>query len=243
MASPSTDVPLVTADTAAGAVSGYLAVPAGDEPAPAVVVLHEAFGLNADIRAIADRFADEGYLAFAPDLLAGGNRVACLVRVARSMSTGEGAAAEQILAVKDWLSDRTDCTGKLGVAGFCMGGGFAIVLAARGFDVAAPQYGRLPKNLQAAVEGSCPMVASYGGRDQSLRGAATTLTDALANADVTADVKEYPDAGHSFMNHSEAPWWAKPFARGMHAGYVDTAAADAWRRILTMFDSTLRREA
>lgn len=229
-----------TAVTNAGPVPGYLALPGGSGPWPGVVVIHEAFGLNDDIRAITDRFAAEGYLAFAPDLLAGGNRIACLVSVARSMASGQGTAADQILGVRDWLAQRDDCTGRVGIAGFCLGGGFAIVLANRGFDVSAVQYGRLPKNLAAAMRGSCPVVASYGGRDRSLRGVADTLEQALTDADVEHDVKEYPEAGHSFLNHSSAPWWAKPFSQGMHAGYVDTAADDAWDRILTLFRSSLK---
>lgn len=229
--------------TPAGPVPGFLAVPDGSGPWPGVVVIHEAFGLNDDIRGISRRFADAGYLTFAPDLLAKGNRIACLVKVAKSMSTGTGETAEQILGVRHWLADRDDCTGRVGIAGFCLGGGFAIVMANRGFDASAVQYGRLPKNLQAAVAGSCPMVASYGGRDRTLTGVADRLEGALADADVPHDVKEYPDAGHSFLNHSQAPWWAKPFSMGMHAGYVDTAAADAWDRILTLFDESLGQPA
>lgn len=229
-----------TAVTNAGPVPGYLAVPRGDGPWPGVVVIHEAFGLNDDIRTITDRFAAAGYLSFAPDLLARGNRIACLVSVARSMSSGEGPAADQILGVRDWLAQRDDCTGRVGIAGFCLGGGFAIVLANRGFDVSAVQYGRLPKNLAAAMRGSCPMVASYGGKDSSLKGVADKLETALAAEGVEHDVKEYPEAGHSFLNHSESPWWAQPFSKGMHVGYVDTAASDAWQRIMTLFESSLK---
>ena len=231
----------VSVVTSAGTVPGHLALPAGDGPWPAVVVIHEIFGLNDDIRAIADRFAAEGYLAFAPDLLATGNRLACLVKLTSSMSSGEGAPAEQILGIRTWLADRPDCTGKVGIAGFCMGGGFAIVMANKGFDVSAAQYGRIPKKLEAAMQGSCPLVASYGGRDKSLKGVAAKLDSALESAGVDHDVKEYPEAGHSFMNHAESPAWMKPISNavGMNLGYVDTAADDAWTRILAMFGSAL----
>lgn len=231
----------VTVVTSAGTVPGHLALPAGDGPWPGVVVIHEIFGLNDDIRAIADRFAAEGYLAFAPDLLATGNRLACLVKLTKSMSSGEGAPAEQILGIRTWLADRPDCTGKVGIAGFCMGGGFAIVMANKGFDVSAAQYGRIPKKLEAAMQGSCPLVASYGGRDKSLKGVAAKLDSALESAGVDHDVKEYPEAGHSFMNQAESPAWMKPISNavGMNLGYVDTAAEDAWTRILAMFGSAL----
>ncbi len=228
-----------TISSGTGVLPGYLAVPAGKGPRPGVVVVHELFGLNDDIRAIADRFAAEGYTAFAPDLLARGNRVACLVRMARAMSSGEGEPVEQLEAARAWLAARDDSNGQVGIAGFCLGGGFAIVLANKGFGASAAQYGRLPKNLQGAVQGACPMVASYGALDGSLKGAAPKLEAALGAAGVEHDVKVYDGAGHSFMNHSEAPGWMKPFARSMHVGYVDTAATDAWDRILAMFGTAL----
>ena len=103
-------------------------------------------------------------------------------------------------------------------------------------------YGRLPQNLAAALAGSCAMVASYGALDGSLEGAADTLRDALERAGVEHDVKEYADAGHSFLNHSAetAPRWMKPLTGSLNAGFVDTAAADAWDRITRMFDTALR---
>lgn len=236
-------MPDITLALASGPVPAYLAVPSGEGPWPGVVVVHEAFGLNDDIRAIADRFAAEGYTALAPDLVAGGNRIACLVKVARAMSTGEGEAARVLEAARGWLAAREDATGAVGIAGFCLGGGFAIVMANRGFDASAVQYGRLPKDLQAAMRGACPMVLSYGADDGSLRGVPQQLEAALVDAGVEHDLKVYDGAGHSFMNHSadEVPGWMKPFTASMHTGYVDTAADDAWTRILAMFDSALRR--
>lgn len=231
----------ITIDTPVGAVPGHLAVPTGDGPWPGVVVLHELFGVNDDIRSIADRFASEGYLAFAPDLTRLGNRLGCLVRMMRDLHAGAGESVGRITACRQWLASRGDSTGKVGIAGFCLGGGFAIVMANRGFDVSAAQYAHLPKDLQAAVRGACPVVASYGKRDQTLRGKAATLRGALAEAGVDHDVKEYPQAGHSFMNTAEPPGWMKPVSTAiMHAGYVDSAADDAWQRILAMFGEALR---
>ncbi|HET7901689.1 MAG TPA: dienelactone hydrolase family protein [Candidatus Nanopelagicales bacterium] len=215
---------------------------AGDEPAPGVVVVHEIFGLNDDIRDIADQFAARGFHAVAPDLLGLGNRVRCLVSVARSLSSGEGPAVDAVHAARRWLAERADCTGRMGIAGFCLGGGFAIVMADKGFEASSVNYGRLPKDLDAALAGSCAMVASYGGRDGSLKGAAETLRSALERNGVEHDVKEYAEAGHSFMNHSAetAPAWLKAFNGSLHAGYVDTAATDAWDRMTRLFDSALR---
>ena len=210
------------------------------ESAPGVVVVHEAFGLTDDTRAIGDEFARRGFHAVAPDLMSYGGQVRCMVSLTRALSSGVGRPFAEIAAARGWLSDRDDCTGQIGIAGFCLGGAFAIVMANRGFDVSAAQYGALPKRLDAAVKGACPVVASYGGRDRFLSGAAAKLETALEAAGVEHDVKEYADAGHSFMNHSEAPGWMKPFTGSLHAGYVDTVATDAWERIQTMFDKALR---
>lgn len=215
---------------------------AGGSPAPGVVVVHEIFGLNDDIRDIADEFARRGFHAVAPDLLGLGGRLRCLVSIARSLSAGEGPAIDAVDAARRWLADRDDGTGQVGIAGFCLGGGFAIVMAKRGFGASAVNYGRLPKDLDAALAGSCAMVASYGARDGSLPGVAEKLRAGLERAGVEHDVKEYADAGHSFLNHSSetSPRWMKPLAAPMNAGFVDTAADDAWDRITRMFDAALR---
>ena len=228
-----------------GVLPAYFSPARGDAVAgaPGVVVVHEAFGLTDDIRRIADEFAARGFHAVAPDLLSYGGMVRCLVTIVRALGSGEGRPFDEIDAARTWLAGREDCTGQVGIAGFCLGGGFALVMANRGFGASAVQYGRLPKNLDAAMHGACPVVASYGALDRTLPGAATTLTAALERSGVTHDVVEYDDAGHSFMNRSEAPAWLAPFARSMHAGYVDTAATDAWARITRMFDTALRPTA
>jgi len=232
------DVPVV------GTLPAYLAEASTvDGPAPGVVVVHEAFGLNDDVRGIADEFAARGFHAIAPDLLSYGGMVRCLVNVTRAMSAGEGRPFVEIETARSWLADRDDCSGQIGIAGFCMGGGFALLMANRGFAVSSVSYGRLPKRLDTAVQGACPVVASYGALDGSLKGAAAKLTTALAAAGVEHDVKEYADAGHSFMNHSTVPGWMKPMTRSLHSGFVDTAAEDAWDRIQTAFDSALRPTA
>jgi carboxymethylenebutenolidase len=211
-----------------------------DGPAPGVVVVHEAFGLNEDIRRLADEFAARGFHAVAPDLLAHGTRLGCLVSVMRALGAGAGRPFAEIAGARGWLAGRDDCTGRVGIAGFCLGGAFAILMANRGFDASAAQYGRLPRRLDEAVAGACPVVASYGGLDRSLPGAAARLETALTAAGVEHDVKEYPEAGHSFLNRSEPPAWMRPLTTSLHAGYVDTAATDAWDRITRLFDSALR---
>jgi carboxymethylenebutenolidase len=227
-----------------GTIPAYYAPARGvDGPAPGVVVVHEAFGLTDAMREAADHAASLGYHALAPDLMSYAGNTRCLVAIARSLSSGEGRAFDEIHAARQWLADREDSTDKVGVLGFCLGGAFALVLATQGFDASAAMYGQLPKRLESVFDGACPVVASYGGKDGSLRGAPAKLESALAAAGVEHDVKEYPEAGHSFMTHSEkdAPAWMRPLSRRlMNVGYVDTAAADSWSRIKTLFDATLR---
>jgi carboxymethylenebutenolidase len=227
---------------AVGQLPAYLSLAESDAPAPGVVVIHEAFGLTDDIRGIADEFARRGFHALAPDLMSYAGTMRCMVGITRELGKGEGRSFAEIAAARAWLAARDDSTGQIGIAGFCLGGAFAILMANRGFAASAVQYGRLPKRLDAALAGACPVVASYGGRDGSLRGAAAKLDSALTRAGVEHDVKEYPEAGHSFLNHSEGdlPAWMRPLSGMLHSGYVDTAASDAWSRIQTLFDSALR---
>ena len=158
----------------------------------------------------------------------------------RAMSRRSGPAFDVIEAARDAVAARDDCTGRVGVIGFCMGGGFALVAAARGFDASAPNYAHLPKDLEGVLSRACPMVASFGGKDRSLRGTADKLRTALERHSVPHDVKEYPDAGHSFMNrHDFGPGGALLRLAGV--GFHEPSAEDAWGRILRFFEEHLRR--
>lgn len=221
----------------------HLAVPpVGTGPWPGVVVLHEAFGLTDDIRQQADRLAAAGYLAVAPDLYTAGGMLRCLRSTFTALLSGQGPAFGDINATRRWLTGRADCTGRTGVIGFCMGGGFALLAATRGFDASAPNYGALPKNAETVLQGACPVVASYGRRDRAMRGAAQQLDRVLTDLDVPHDVKEYPDAGHSFLNrHNSGPFTILERVIGLN--YHEPSAEDAWARILRFFDHHLRNAA
>jgi len=130
-----------------------------------------------------------------------------------------------------------------------MGGGLALLLAPdRGFAVSSVNYGTASKNAYTAgfLAGACPVVGSYGGRDRSLRGAAARLEKALTDAEVEHDVKEYPQAGHEFLNDHEgagdkAPVLFAVLGRLMPgSGYHEASANDARRRILAFFGTHLR---
>jgi len=227
-------------------LTAHLAVPpavsTNPPPWPGVVVLHELFGLTDDIRQQADRLAGAGYLAVAPDLFSAGGARRCLRATFRALTSGQGPAVDDIHATRAWLAARPDCTGRVGVIGFCLGGGFALLTAAGGFEASAPSYGPLPRDAEQVLRGACPIVASYGARDLALRGTAGRLEGVLERVGVEHDVKEYAGAGHSFLNrHSLGPFGVLEKVVG--TSYVEPAAEDAWGRILAFFDTHLRQPA
>lgn len=216
----------------------YLAVPpVGAGPFPGVVVLQDAFGATADLHAHADRLAAAGYLAVAPALYtARGGGPRCVAGVMRSMNSRTGPVFDDIESARRWLVGRDDCTGKVGVIGFCQGGGFALLSAARhDYDAAAPNYGMLPEDPDRDLAGICPVVASFGAKDPVLQGAGPQLAATLERLGVAHDVKTYDEAGHSFLEPG-----MPSVARMVGFGHHGPSAEDAWGRILRFFAEHLR---
>ncbi len=200
---------------------------------PAVLVLHEIFGLNDDIRRIARRFADAGYVAATPDFLAGGWYLGCIVRAARDLRSGAGPTVDVLEAVIAGLAARPD-VGRVGVAGFCMGGGYALLLGTRRrVDAAAVFYGDVRSEAELAA--ACPLMGGYGGRDRIFGPQGRKLIATLDALGREHDVKMYEDAGHSYMSDAGHPvlaWLTRPF---MAVAYDREAAEDSWRRMLGFF--------
>ena len=216
----------------------YLAQPRGQGPWPGVVVIMDALGLSDDIRLQADRLAAAGYLAFAPDLYSG-RGIRCVVATLAASRSGSGEAFTHIEAARRWLDDRDDCTGRIGITGFCMGGGFALLSAPRyDFGAASVNYGEVPKDA-SRLAGCCSVVASYGKRDPELPGRAQRLERALSELGVEHDIKEYPGVGHAFMNRINVGPLLNPLMRFVRMHYDHSSAEDSWRRILTFFDAHL----
>ena len=227
---------------ATGEFRAYLAVPEGQGPWPGVVVIHDVLGMTTDLKRITDRFAAGGYLALAPDLYdAGdGSKLHCVIRTVRAHFTGHGPAYESLRAAREHLISDPRCTGRVGVAGFCMGGGFCLQLAPSGlFNVAAANYALLPKDVDK-LETSCPVVASFGAKDHIVAtDTAARLEAVLTRGGVPNDVKQYSDVGHSFMNQLALPGAIRVVAGIAGLAYSAPEADDAWSRILSFFQQHL----
>ncbi len=222
--------------------------PNRDARSPAVIVVHEAMGLNDDIRRIASQFADHGYVALAPDLIGAGWPPLCIARFFQGIGkVGTGRPYREMRAFHDWLAKRPGVDpDRVGMAGFCAGGGFALLYAARGgrdLRAIAPFYGALPAD-NSIIPDVCPTVASFGGRDGFFGRNGPTLEAALVKAGIPHDVKTYPDAGHSFMSRHAGILGAVGPRTPMHARFDEPASEDAWTRVLSFFDEHLAaREA
>jgi carboxymethylenebutenolidase len=219
-------------------VRGAFARPQPARTGRGVIVIHEMFGLNDDIRRIAGRFAETGYPTLAPDFLDGlGPRPICIARFFASLGKpGTGRPYRQLRAADAWLRQQPEVDGgPIGVAGFCVGGGFALLYAG-GADLAvvAPFYAAVPSD-ESVLDGVCPVVASFGGRDRVFGRGGPGLDAILNRAVVDHDIKTYPDAGHSFMNRHDGPFAWIGSRSPMRTGYVETAAEDAWARTLAFF--------
>jgi carboxymethylenebutenolidase len=200
--------------------------------------------MTADLRRQAEWLAGAGFHTAAPDLLGGGTILRCLREIVRDVSRWQGRLFEEVDAVRCWLVAQPGCTGSIGLVGFCLGGGFALAMAPPrfGFDAVSANYGMLPRHVETFFEGACPVVASYGRRDHSLRGAAARLASALEAVDVPHDVVEYADAGHGFLNDhdpGEVPAMFQVFGRLANTGPHEPSARDARDRIVTFFETHL----
>ena len=226
--------------TPRGELAAYLAVPHAGAPWPGVVVIQDVLGLNDDLREQADRLAAYGYLALAPSLYSAGGGLRCVAATIQAARSGSGRAYEDIDAARQYLAGREDCTGRVGVIGFCMGGGFALLAAPRyGFAAASVNYGEVPDDAEDRLAGCCPVIGSYGGRDRRLADHPARLERALTALGVEHDVKVYPEAGHGFLNRWNTGPGLTPLLRISGVGHHHASAEDAWRRIGEFFDTHL----
>ncbi|MGH3726279.1 MAG: dienelactone hydrolase family protein [Mycobacterium sp.] len=220
-----------------GAVPVLISLPAGyaGGKLPGVIAIHDFLGVHQDIIRISQRIADQGYIVATPDLYRGG-KVRCITRVMREVMVGAGVSFDDLAATREALVARPECTGAIGVVGFCQGGRFALLVASRGYDAAAPFYSTpLPPRIEKHLQGSCPVVASFGRRDPFGIGSGAKLQRILDGAGVENDIVTYRGAGHSFAN--ELP--AQPFLRLAGFAFNEEAATDSWERVFAFFGKHL----
>jgi carboxymethylenebutenolidase len=203
----------------------YLATPDRPGPHPAVVVIHEAYGLNDNIKDITRRFADAGYVALAVDLFSDRNRAVCMTRYMAGMLLGSvnRYGIDDLKAALTYLAKNRDVDARrMGAIGFCMGGGFAIAWACTDsrLKAIAPFYGVNPRPLDV-VQRLCPVVGSYPEKDFTAN-AGRKLDEALDKSDIAHDIKIYPGARHSFFNDGSS-------------SYDKAAAEDSWARVMNFF--------
>jgi len=218
-----------------------LALPPAGPRRPAVIVIHEIFGLNDDIRRMTGRFADLGYVALAPDLYdTGGARPLCIARTMLALRRREGPAFAALEAARRWLGERSEVdAARTGVAGFCMGGGFALLYAVRApLGAAAVFYGEVPKTAEE-LGGVCPVVAGYGARDRFFAGQGRRLEEHLKQLGVPHDVRIYLGAGHSYMSRHTGLLATLGAWGPMAVGFDAAAEADSWARVEAFFRTHL----
>jgi carboxymethylenebutenolidase len=221
--------------------SGDLTIPAyfaraNRQQAPAVLVIHEVFGLNDHIKSIADRIAREGFNALAPNLFVraaeppptGSADMAAIRKAANSIPTE--AAIKDMQAGLDYLKTVRSVRSRFASVGFCMGGGYSYQLATHTKDLkgAVIFYGRTPVELVPQV--SCPLLGNFGALDQGIPPEKVKeFADALKTAGKEADIKIYAGAKHGFFNDT------RPEA------YNVEAATNAWQRTLRFFGERLNK--
>ena len=215
-------------------LGGYLALAKGSGTHPAVIVIHEWWGLNDWVKEQADSLAAHGYTAFAVDLYRG--RVARDAETAHQYMSGlsEDEGIATLRRAADFLRTRDDVRAQaIGVVGWCMGGRYSIRLAAAdpGIRACVMYYGA-PITDEAAIKGiQASILGSFGGDDQGpTPDQVRAFEKALAAAGKKADIKIYPGAGHAFANINN-PW----------GGYREDAARDAWSRTLAFFERNLKK--
>jgi carboxymethylenebutenolidase len=210
----------------------YIARPESSKRLPALLFVFDIFGSTTEMRRVADDFAGGGYVVMMPDLFSRGSWFSCVRKLMADIKAGSGLSVQDLLDARAWLAGREYVdAAHTATIGFCMGGAFALILAKSGlFQVAAPFYGQAP----AKLDGACPIVASYGGRDKPLLAEFEKVKQEVERLNIPNDLKLYPGAGHGFMSSAPNPVLEFLMSKlPVHAGYNPQAAADATARVLS----------
>lgn len=212
-------------------VPGYLARPKDEEKHPGIVVIQEWWGLVDHIKDVAQRFAQEGFVALAPDLYHGKETFEPDEARKLSMELDQPRAVQEIESALAYLMGQPFSNGeKPGVIGYCMGGGLTLLTGCKSQRVGgiAVYYGRNPNPIDQVANLSCPMLGIYGKEDRGIPPSEVErLRAALTRYEKKADIHIYPKAGHAFFN-DECP------------SYAPEAAKDAWSCTPDFFRANLQ---
>lgn len=213
-------------------VQGMLYTPSGTGPFPALVVIHEYWGLNDWVKDQASKLADQGYLALAVDLYRG--KIATTPDMGHELMRGlpEDRAKRDLHAAVEFLKSQPNVKkNRIGSIGWCMGGGYSLDVALQEPDLAAAaiNYGRLATDPEALKKINAAILGIFGGQDRGITpDDVHKFEQALKQLGKKVEIKIYPDAGHAFENSNDARYRAED-------------AADAWKRTLDFFSTTLKK--
>lgn len=212
-------------------MEAFFARPKDTGSFPGLVVIHEAFGLNDNIREITRQFAEQGYAALAVDLFSNRNRMLCMLQAFHGMLVrplNNPMLSDLQSTVAHLRQQEGVDQDRIGAVGFCMGGAYALQLAVteKGMKAASVFYGANPKPLESLAQ-SCPIVGSYPDKDFTTQ-AARELEVVLEKNNIPHDIKIYEDTKHSFFNRRRTPVEVE-------------ASKDAWQRMLSFFHEHLHK--
>jgi carboxymethylenebutenolidase len=217
-------------------VAGFLAFPEGKGPFPAIMVIHEWWGLNDWVKANAAKLADKGYIVLAIDLYRG--QVALDQDEAHELMRGlpEDRATRDLQAAFSYLVSRPDVQhDKIGSIGWCMGGGYSLQAALNISELSACviNYGRLVTDTEMIEKLNCPILGIFGGKDRGIPvKTVEAFKAACLDAGKNVSIQIYPKSGHAFINESNSK------------GYNAADAKDAWEKTFAFLEQTLKtREA
>lgn len=218
---------------AAGTVSAYVSRPKDGKNLGTVIVIHENRGLIGHIKDVARRFAKDGFAAIAVDCMGrigGSDKWNGSDEATKEIQKVDGAmVAEDLTAALGYMKKQGYVNGKVGVVGYCWGGGQSLNFATKCKDLnaAVVYYGRNPASLDSVANISCPVMGNYAEDDPNIMPGVEPLKAALTKAGKSFDIKVYPGAKHAFNNNTNAD------------RYHPEAAKDAWGRTVIFFKKNL----
>jgi len=214
-------------------VKGLLYTPAGKGPFPAIIVIHEYWGLNDWVKEQASKLSDQGYEALAIDLYRG--KVATTPDLAHELMRGvpEDRAKRDLHAAFEFLQAQPSVKkDRIGAIGWCMGGGYSLDVALQEPTLAADviNYGHLATDPAELKNINAPILGSFGGQDQGITpDDVHEFEAAMKQLDKKVEIKIYDDAGHAFENPNNK------------TGYRPADAADAWKRTVNFLAENLKK--